>query len=182
MGTQTKKINPFEVLLNEFKQYQQKAHQFAQYKEAEYPYYLLVEEAGELVGKYAKLKRGDYQRDAAWLDAVKKEISDLFWAISELAILSNMPISVIDNLVFDAERGLEYELLTRILSASFVLFSGYKIRKDEQTVFLLSVFFAELVMLCETLNFDLVDVWVDNINKLQSRLERGVIQGNGDNR
>ena len=58
------------------KEYSEQAHSFASYRDADYPEFMLMEEIGELIGKFAKLKRGDYKQDEKWHLLVKKEIGD----------------------------------------------------------------------------------------------------------
>lgn len=63
-------------------QYQIKAHEYADYEDEIYPWLALAEEAGEVLGKMAKFKRGD--RDLV-TDEVTKELGDLLWQLSECA-------------------------------------------------------------------------------------------------
>lgn len=100
-----------------FDEYQINAHQFAAYGDRTmYPVLALAEEAGEVVGKFAKALRKGVEVDK---EAVKKELGDVLWNLSEI---------------------------------------------------------------CTLLDLDLEDVAIDNVRKLQDRIERGVIVGEGDNR
>lgn len=99
-----------------FNDYQIQAHKTAAYIDPLYPVLGLAEEAGEVLGKFAKAARKGVQVDKV---AVSKELGDLLWGISEV---------------------------------------------------------------CTMLDIDLLDVAINNIEKLNDRNERGVIVGEGDNR
>ena len=110
---ETKKLR-MDYTLN---QYDEDAHKFATYDDPLYPVLGLAEEAGEVVGKFAKALRGD--RDEADEDAVVKELGDVLWMLNEC---------------------------------------------------------------CHYIGVSLEDVALKNIGKLKSRLDRGVIKGDGDER
>lgn len=61
--------------------YQLLADKYACYDDPEYPVFGLAEETGELMGKFAKMKRGDskYESMAEFLEAVQKELGDILW-------------------------------------------------------------------------------------------------------
>lgn len=100
-----------------FNAYQISSHQFAAYGDRTmYPVLGLAEEAGEVVGKFAKALRKGVEVDK---EAVKKELGDVLWMLAEV---------------------------------------------------------------CTVLDLDLEDVAIANVHKLQDRLERGVVVGEGDNR
>ena len=63
--------------------YQHKAHEYAAYNDDIYPWLALAEEAGEVVGKMAKFKRGD--NPVLCKEAVTKELGDLLWQLQECA-------------------------------------------------------------------------------------------------
>ena len=63
-------------------QYQQKAHEYAAYDDEIYPWLALAEEAGEVLGKLAKSKRGDNPLNR---EDVGKELGDLLWQLQECA-------------------------------------------------------------------------------------------------
>lgn len=100
-----------------FDDYQWDAHKFASYDDPLYPVLGLAEEAGEVLGKFAKCLRGD--RSRVDKEAVAKELGDVLWMVSEV---------------------------------------------------------------CHYIGVDLSDVAKVNIDKLQSRLDRNVIKGDGDER
>lgn len=65
-----------------FKEYQDKATTFAAYPNINYPYFALVEEVGEFFGKIAKGLRKD---ERPCEEALKKELGDILWNLSEIA-------------------------------------------------------------------------------------------------
>lgn len=100
-----------------FDEYQIEAHASAAYGDRDmYPVLALAEEAGEVVGKFAKALRKDVPVDK---EAIKKELGDVLWNVAEIATI---------------------------------------------------------------LDFDLEDVAISNIAKLNDRIARGVLVGEGDNR
>lgn len=64
-----------------FEEYQTSAHQTAVYDDRIYPWLALAEEAGELLGKMAKVKRGDNISD---FSGMYKECGDVLWQLSEI--------------------------------------------------------------------------------------------------
>ena len=68
-------------------QYQHKAHEYAEYDEPIYPWLALGEEAGEVLGKLAKNKRGDrkYLNSRVLNEALAKELGDVLWQLQECA-------------------------------------------------------------------------------------------------
>lgn len=74
----------------DFDEYQIKAHSFAAYGDrAMYPVLALAEEAGEVVGKFAKALRKGVEVDK---EAVAKELGDVLWNVSEIATLLDMDL------------------------------------------------------------------------------------------
>lgn len=67
-----------------FDEYQEAAHKFAAYKDPIYPILALVEESGEVLGKFAKALRKGVEVDR---EAVMKELGDRLWNLSEIATL-----------------------------------------------------------------------------------------------
>lgn len=73
-----------------FNEYQERAHSFAKYGDREmYPVLALAEEAGEVVGKFAKALRKGVEVDR---DAVAKELGDVLWNLSEIATLLDLDL------------------------------------------------------------------------------------------
>lgn len=65
--------------------YQKRARKMAVYEDNDYPLLGLVEEVGELVGKYAKCKRGDYEFTDEVAEAMMLELGDCLWMLQEVA-------------------------------------------------------------------------------------------------
>lgn len=82
----------YEELQMRFDDYQMHAHQFAVYEDSSYPYMGLAEEAGELIGKMAKIKRGDKQSDYAGLF---KECGDVLWMLNEICVQNGFSLSAV---------------------------------------------------------------------------------------
>ena len=59
------------------------AHHYAAYDDKDYPYYALVEEVGELMGKLAKQKRGD---KGITEPDIMKEMGDILWQFSAICV------------------------------------------------------------------------------------------------
>lgn len=98
-------------------EYQRSACSFAVYKDGLYPFFGLAEEAGEVMGKIAKLKRGDHGEFAAnethlfiYSDEkLAKELGDCLWMIANCAKemgfdLSDIAQTNIDKLTDRKER------------------------------------------------------------------------------
>ena len=101
--------------------YQKKAQATAVFdKQVEVAYTVLglINEAGEVAGKYKKLLRGDYVTDSA-VEMMREELGDVLWYVAALAT---------------------------------------------------------------ALDASLDDVAKQNLNKLESRMNRGMIKGDGDHR
>lgn len=81
-----------------FDDYQMQAHRFAEYQDSSYPYLGLAEEAGELIGKMAKIKRGDKQSDYAGLF---KECGDVLWMLNEICVQNGFALSAVASANLD---------------------------------------------------------------------------------
>lgn len=97
-------------------EYQTQAHDFATYPNVEngdlnYPILGLAEEAGEVVGKYAKqLRDFDGVISQTFVDAIKKELGDVCWMVSEICTqlelsLEDVLQTNLDKLTSRKERG-----------------------------------------------------------------------------
>lgn len=64
-----------------FREYIGEVTRLAMYKNWDYPFLGLAEEAGEVIGKYAKFKRGDYGIEE-FNERVKHELGDCLWMIT----------------------------------------------------------------------------------------------------
>lgn len=117
-----------------------------------------VSEVGELAGKLAKWVRGDVVSDAD----IMQEIGDCAWMA---AVYERLHGSALSNemsypcTIYDEEHGI-LELLDATHDDAF-----YAVKR-----------------FCEWLGFDFDECLKMNIEKLASRQQRGVINGNGDDR
>jgi NTP pyrophosphatase (non-canonical NTP hydrolase) len=87
-----------------FDEYQTEAHSFASYGDREiYPVLALAEEAGEVVGKFAKAIRKGVDVD---IDAIKKELGDVLWNVAEIATILDIDLEeiAIGNIVKLSDR------------------------------------------------------------------------------
>lgn len=72
-----------------FNDYQEQAHEFAEYESDFYPWLAINEEAGELTQIMAKKARGDdlnkrYGGDSGIKQAIKSEAGDVLWFLAEI--------------------------------------------------------------------------------------------------
>lgn len=74
-------------------EYQKKAEGFHAFRSIMYPYFALSEEVGEFMGKMAKLHRGDFQPDQAFLDALSKELGDILWNVAAIASINGWDLN-----------------------------------------------------------------------------------------
>ena len=86
--------------MNKIDDYQERAHVFAQYfhkgagPEWSYPVLGLTEEAGEVAGKFAKIIRDQNgEMNIENIIAIKKELGDVCWMVSEIATLLDLKMS-----------------------------------------------------------------------------------------
>ena len=148
-------------------EYSNLAHQFANYKDPSYPKFALFEEIGELIGKFAKLKRGDYCIDAKWHELVKKEIGDVFWCLNELCLSENR---VFEDILIQAEALPNTTEIDQILQ---MLFHNKNMIID---------YFYLINNIILKLEYSTEEILTMNINKLEDRKKRNCINGEGDNR
>lgn len=85
-----------------FNEYQLAADTFAAYPDTEignmYPVFALAEEAGEVVGKFAKAIRKGVPVDK---EAVKKELGDVLWNVAAVATYLDLDLEdiAVDNIL-----------------------------------------------------------------------------------
>lgn len=72
--------------------YQVEAYHYAAYDDKEYPYYALVEEVGEFMGKLAKQKRGD---KGITEPDIHKELGDILWQLCAVCSERGVALSYI---------------------------------------------------------------------------------------
>lgn len=152
--------------------YQKKSHGFACYENKDYPALALIEEAGELCGKFAKTLRGDHELDKA---AVLAEVGDVLWNIAALAEDIGQHMSVLEGEDYEAvlshpvPDGIELHKVAAAVAAGVF---------DEDK----TMMFISLGVIARELGSSLEDVATANIQKLTDRKARNVIKGEGDNR
>ena len=150
------------------KEYSEQAHSFANYEQPSYPQFALFEEIGELIGKFAKLKRGDYKQDEKWHLLVKKEIGDLFWCLNELIIIDK---DTLDN-VFQ-ELSFAHKKRRGFNELLFLIFDSKNTLSFTVSLLLYLIYWQD---------YNLYEILQLNIDKLNDRKNRNVINGEGDNR
>ncbi len=116
-----------------------------------------IAEVGELAGKLAKLVRGDVVNDMP----IMLEIGDIAWMIAIKARLHG------EKLFLGSPDICFYDTVLDFFYVATNAFC-WKI-----TI---------LKNVCEKLGFDFYECLQLNIDKLESRLDRGTIMGSGDNR
>lgn len=136
----------------------------------------LVSEVGELFGKYAKLKRGDLVDP----ESILQECGDILWFVSTFAYLYGIPLSgVIDATLNPNELAPKYCLLEMISSAATAYNLWLENDKRVWNIWVLS----DIIRYIESLTKQPFSALLDmNYTKLSDRKNRGVLQGNGDNR
>jgi len=127
----------------------------------------LFEEAGEIVGKEKKRLRGDEMQD--FDTQVKKEIGDFLYYLRLYGHLHNVKI--------DSNIEIYYFKFTDFIEYFATDFGTYRnVKHFYQDSFI------NILSLIEGLGFDFEEIIKLNVDKLNSRLERGKIHGNGDER
>lgn len=84
----TKIIEPMNAT-----EYQKEVTKTAVYTNPFYPYFALVEEVGELYGKFARMFRGD--KEVPTEEQMKKEMGDVMWNVAEICTLRGWDLSEI---------------------------------------------------------------------------------------
>ncbi len=151
-----KKVNG--VMPMNAREYHDKAREFANYDNPEYPFWALIEEIGEFAGKVAKSMRGDCVLDR---EALLKEAGDVQWQLNEsVAKFKESPKPFSDKLIS--------------LMDLLAIYSTNDPHEDHK-------------QLWDDYIEDHWDICPDrcrgeNIKKLTDRKNRNVIKGSGDNR
>lgn len=160
-------LSEYDVL--DFTEYQEKAYSTCtpQCYTDEYLNLGYLSECGELAGKLAKRVRGDVVSG----EDIMQEIGDVAWMIATQARKDGYKL-VLDGDI-EADFNDVYEFLDHSVEDLFWAHSDK---------FYPGLKFRILQNLCESLGFDFAECLKMNNEKLASRQQRGVIQGNGDNR
>lgn len=94
--------------------YQKAARRTAVYQDPEYPFLALAEEAGELIGKLARVKRGDYTK-VTFYSYAPHELGDILWDVANAASELGMTLEQIAELNLDK---LQKRALNNVLHGS----------------------------------------------------------------
>lgn len=126
----------------------------------------LVAEVGELFGKYAKLKRGDFVDP----EDIFQEAGDILWFVSAIAYRHNLSLYYI--MLFVAEHSfIDWPVNSLLHDMMKDAISG-----TVGSLYWIVAFIAELTKTPVDFLLEL------NYNKLSDRKNRNVIKGNGDKR
>ena len=148
--------------------YQKEAYTFALYENTDYPALAVLEEMGELCGKYAKSLRGDKELDET---GVLLEIGDILWNLAALASDQALPFTVPSIKSDDDQDPLDRPLheLAALSVSSFL--------NNNQSKCILT-----LHWIAKGLGSSLEDCAELNLKKLRDRRDRNKIKGEGDYR
>lgn len=184
-----------------FSVYQQEALKTALYPNVGsnilYPMLGLMGESGEIAGKISKIIRDDNgtmtrERRAA----IRGELGDVLWFMATVCAEANLDMGTLYVL---ARRAVNNTHITDLPRLAFKI-SQQTARMSmlvEQFVYGprqgeinnleplgtdITILFTNMIDLCLACSLDIEQVAQSNIEKLTSRQERGVLQGDGDNR
>jgi len=140
----------------------------------------LIEEVGEVAGKYKKFLRGDYDK-AEYDRLVLGELGDVLYYLAMFCLEYKLNIKRL--LISDKIPNLEYEkvlLNIKILydRVSFLLTKRYS--HDENTTTHVDYTLQVLEILAGLSGYSIKQVAEANIEKLAKRKANGTIKGNGD--
>ena len=154
----------------------------------------LVDEVGEA------FELIDSDNTAIARDKLIKEISDVLWYLSRVHVEWRLEFSGTEEVAFEVKYDTPgysvYEMLSYMMTnAAKICGVTKKYLRDEnyhldhpsqekrtQVQFYLGCIFNSLYNLLGILNVSLEDVMKVNLEKLYSRMDRGVLSGSGDNR
>ena len=167
-------------------EYREKAHEFANYEDENYPYFGIIEEVGEIFGKLAKSMRGDKKLDNV---EVCKEFGDVLWMTNEIAIKHNITISEEPFCTASKPKfNPVFRSLVRVLSGANALVNGrlfsdqnfWIVVHDRQSY--INIIYTNLAFLAVYYDSTIEEIMDYNIKKLTARKEQNLINGDGDNR
>lgn len=147
--------------------YQQAAYSYAIYEDNRYPALALIEECGELCGKFAKSIRGDKELDKK---AALSEIGDILWNIAAIHTESALPFPNRHSETLGFELG-DMDTVDIVYVAVGELFR-YRDATGLQA----------LDAVAKRLGSSSEECAFHNLAKLQDRKERDEIRGEGDER
>lgn len=138
-------------------------------REKEYLECLLFSEIGEVVGVHAKYVRGDFD-EAEYKKRLIGELGDVLFAGSLLFNWGRFGAWV--------EEGYRYLPQSSIKAASYAL-QSFTSDRGEWSAYAVGKFIASM---CNSLGITTEELREANVAKLKSRMERGKIKGDGDER
>ncbi len=183
-----------------FSVYQQEALKTALYPNVGsnilYPMLGLMGEAGEVSGKLSKVIRDDNgvitpQRR----DAIKSELGDILWFMATVCQEANLDMGTLYILakaaIFNVESAglfvLNFRLFQQVSHMS-LLVERHIYVSPESTDSLeplgtdMTMLLVNMIEICTACSLDIEQVAQANLEKLTSRQQRGVLQGDGDRR
>ncbi|MCP4365405.1 MAG: hypothetical protein GY800_08935 [Planctomycetes bacterium] len=167
----------FETLAD----YQREAHKtmFPQCENSFYLTMLMLEEVGELAGKFAKRKRGDDGLNGIQFNRlVLHELGDIAWGLVEYAHIFGIDL---DGSCFHMS---EYQVMSkRNIDRQIIDLSSHVLDFIKSPVHdTLDNAIGSIACIANEYDISIQEVLAMNIKKLSSRKERGVIGGDGDER
>tara|TARA_R110000824_G_scaffold8450_4_gene38498 strand:+ start:2957 stop:3490 length:534 start_codon:yes stop_codon:yes gene_type:complete len=147
----------------------------------------VIDECGEIAGKIKKLHR-DFGGEISdeWSEDISKEIGDVLWYIAEIASIKGWNLSEIDEVNCHLEGYCNCKDISDALmqsnKATCLLMSGVQSSNDLETRIAMALLIIYLEKMSNFVGKTLMDIMDINIKKVESRRERNVIKGNGDNR
>lgn len=145
--------------------------------------YAIAYPALGLIGELNELKQAwlDWEDGFTELDlSLIKEMGDVMWYCANLAADLGVSLSTLDSLApatmpSDKAVGIFAEKLKKLIR------DESDDKREYVLAFITSVI-ASIRKLCDDFCFSFEDVLTTNLDKLESRKERGTLQGDGDNR
>lgn len=118
------------------------------------------------------------------MEALKKEMGDILWYLAHLSFVTGVPlVEMGDEVSFDDDG---YQLITSLHEKfkKIVRDDNYIVTEEKmpEVQVLMGLIYTMIINECGWYYWDIEDIMRANMAKLESRKERGVIGGSGDNR
>ncbi len=152
--------------------YAVEAETYALFKGTTYCEFALIEEAGELAGKFAKMERGDDIAPASIL----KEGGDILWNVAVLTVREPDEYASLIDVITDAP-GRVLQNRTQVPLIQLLQDIG-----ESASCLSIDFLLAELTEVLRRHNFTLEQAADLNLQKLADRKARNKIHGDGDDR
>ena len=119
--------------------------------------------------------------------AIRKELGDVFWYLSQFSMEIGVPYTklfpahqvLIDKTDIPILCGEICELVKKAIRDNFGKTTPDFINKCVSYLTQINVW---LCHICESIGYTKEDIWEENVNKLRSRKDRGVLGGSGNDR